>query len=134
MKLMEIQAASLGLSPAEQDALRIWLDEAPLDLDQDSPEREAKLLKAVQGPHTPYSEAEMRAACERIAVEKPPPHLLTRWRCTEWNEGRLGVEFYDHDADPREFTNLAADPRHTALLKQLRIRLAQQLPAKSGSL
>lgn len=53
-----------------------------------------------------------------------------RWRCTEWNEGRDGVELYDHDADPGEFSNLANDPRHAAVLKELRIRLAERLPAQ----
>src|SRR5205085_7858 len=32
-----------------------------------------------------------------------------RWRYTEWDEGRAGVELYDHDADPQEMRNLAAD-------------------------
>jgi hypothetical protein len=41
-----------------------------LDLDVDSPELEAELLKAVNGPHSPYSSEEMRAACERIVREK----------------------------------------------------------------
>jgi hypothetical protein len=41
-----------------------------LDLDEDSPELEAELLKAVNGPHSPYSLEEMRAACERIIREK----------------------------------------------------------------
>jgi hypothetical protein len=40
-----------------------------LDLEEDSPELEAKLLKAVNGPHAPYSSQEMRAACERILEE-----------------------------------------------------------------
>jgi iduronate 2-sulfatase len=30
-----------------------------------------------------------------------------RWRYTEWDEGRLGSELYDHESDPHEFTNLA---------------------------
>ncbi len=33
-----------------------------------------------------------------------------RWRYTEWDEGRNGVELYDHAADPNEFHNLARDP------------------------
>ena len=37
-----------------------------LDLEEDSPELEAELLKAVKGPHSPYSLEEMRTACERI--------------------------------------------------------------------
>jgi uncharacterized sulfatase len=51
-----------------------------------------------------------------------------RWRCTEWNEGRDGVELYDHDNDPREFTNLAGDSRHAGVLKELRALLAARVP------
>ncbi|MBI5802853.1 MAG: sulfatase [Verrucomicrobia bacterium] len=51
-----------------------------------------------------------------------------RWRCTEWDEGRNGIELYDHDADPHEFTNLAGDPKHAAVLKELRAVLAAKLP------
>ena len=50
-----------------------------------------------------------------------------RFRCTEWDEGKNGIELYDHDTDPHEFTNLADDPRHAATLKQLRARLAEKL-------
>lgn len=51
-----------------------------------------------------------------------------RWRCTEWNEGRDGIELYDHDTDPHEYTNLAQDPKHATTLKQLRELLAKKLP------
>jgi len=47
-----------------------------------------------------------------------------RWRCTEWDEGRNGIELYDHASDPGEFTNLANDPRHAAVLAELRGSLA----------
>jgi uncharacterized sulfatase len=33
-----------------------------------------------------------------------------RWRYTEWDDGRQGAELYDHDHDPAEMKNLAADP------------------------
>jgi hypothetical protein len=41
-----------------------------LDLEEDSPELEAELLKAVNGPHSPYSSEEMRSACEEIVRKK----------------------------------------------------------------
>ena len=41
-----------------------------LDLEEDSPELEAELLKAADGPFTPYSSEEMRAACENVIREK----------------------------------------------------------------
>ena len=44
--------------------------EAPMDPEEDSPELEAELLKAVNGPHSPYSSEDMRAACDRIIREK----------------------------------------------------------------
>ena len=48
----------------------VTLEPRVLDPEEDSPELEAELLKAVNGPHSPYSSEEMRAACERILREK----------------------------------------------------------------
>ena len=42
----------------------------PMDLDEDSPELEAELLKAVDGPFSPYSSEETRALGERIIRQK----------------------------------------------------------------
>jgi hypothetical protein len=42
----------------------------PLDLEEDSPELEAELLKAANGPFTPWSSEEMRAKCEEIIRKK----------------------------------------------------------------
>ncbi len=43
---------------------------AALDLEEDSPELEAELLKAIDGPYTPYSPEEMRGIVERIIREE----------------------------------------------------------------
>ncbi|MFM7291512.1 MAG: sulfatase/phosphatase domain-containing protein, partial [Planctomycetia bacterium] len=55
-----------------------------------------------------------------------------RWRYTEWDEGRKGYELYDHDTDPRELKNLAADPAHAddrrELAALLREAIASTLP------
>lgn len=49
---------------------RVTLAPHGLDLEEDSPELEAELLKAANGPFTPYSSEEMRAACEKVIREK----------------------------------------------------------------
>ena len=52
-----------------------------LDLEKDSSELEAELLKAANGPLTPYSSEEMRAACERILLEHRSKNRPTPSRC-----------------------------------------------------
>ena len=42
-----------------------------------------------------------------------------RWRYTEWDMGKQGVELYDYDNDPDEFTNLAADAKYDKEIKRL---------------
>ncbi len=46
-----------------------------------------------------------------------------RYRYTEWDGGKQGVELYDHEKDPQEFTNLARDPQHAETVKQLSAKL-----------
>lgn len=43
-----------------------------------------------------------------------------RWRYTEWDQGKAGVELYDHQADPAEERNLAQAPEHAATVAELR--------------
>ena len=40
-----------------------------VELEEDSPELEAELLKAIDGPYTPYSAEEFREIGERIIRE-----------------------------------------------------------------
>jgi len=49
-----------------------------------------------------------------------------RYRFTEWNNGDQGTELYDHDADPRELKNVAADAGQRQTVEQLRKTLRQR--------
>jgi uncharacterized sulfatase len=46
-----------------------------------------------------------------------------RWRYTEWDDGKKGVELYDHDADPKEYKNLAEDPNSAEIVKEMKALL-----------
>lgn len=52
-----------------------------------------------------------------------------RWRYTEWDQGRQGVELYDHDHDPRELTNLAKSPEHAQTVAELSRQLREAIQA-----
>jgi iduronate 2-sulfatase len=66
----------------------------------------------------------------RDAAEKEAPTMgyslrTPRWRYTEWDEGHAGRELYDHDADPRELTNLAEAPAHAGDVAECSQRLRE---------
>jgi len=48
-----------------------------------------------------------------------------RWRYTEWDHGVRGAELYDHENDPREFTNLAPDEKYAAVVNEMQKLLAR---------
>ncbi len=53
---------------------------------------------------------------------------VERYRYTEWDEGRKGVELYDYQTDPNEFNNLATDPKYKSLVNELAQVLHSGLP------
>jgi uncharacterized sulfatase len=46
-----------------------------------------------------------------------------RWRYTEWDGTKAGVELYDHRSDPGEYHNLARDPQYASTVAQLKALL-----------
>jgi len=44
----------------------------------------------------------------------------SRWRYTEWDDGKKGAELYDHDRDPGEYDNLARNPAHAGAIGELK--------------
>jgi uncharacterized sulfatase len=53
-----------------------------------------------------------------------------RWRFTDWNEGKDGMELYDHANDPFEFNNLAADPSFSDTVTELKLLLDKNVSGK----
>ena len=49
-----------------------------------------------------------------------------RWRYTEWDGGRRGVELYDEQNDPKEMRNVAADPKFASVCSELKMLLHKQ--------
>ncbi len=85
-------------------------------------------LRAVlEDPKTEVHRGAFTAARRGMNAEHWGRSVRTsRWRYTEWDEGRSGIELYDHDTDPGEFTNLANDPRFADELDHLRGMLARE--------
>ncbi len=54
-----------------------------------------------------------------------------RWRYTEWDEGREGIQLYDHDADPEELLNLADQEKWSQTRQQLADELRRRLGRKT---
>lgn len=50
-----------------------------------------------------------------------------RWRYCEWDDGKKGIELYDHMNDPREHRNLANDANHAKVVAELRELLREPL-------
>jgi uncharacterized sulfatase len=81
----------------------------------------------LDAPTRPWKAAAFTAVARRPAAPGGRPAFgrsvrTERYRYTEWDGG--GAELYDHDADPKEYRNLAADPAHADAVGRLRKALA----------
>ena len=52
-----------------------------------------------------------------------------RWRYTEWEHGKEGIELYDHQNDPKEWHNLADDSQYAPVRAELKALLDNNWPA-----
>ena len=91
----------------------------------------ASLRKLLDNPQAAHD----RPAFTQVWRGGFPGHSVRteRWRYTEWDNGKKGRELYDHDADPKEYTNLAKDQTHSEVQKQLRALVLKNWPKESFS-
>ncbi len=69
-------------------------------------------------------------AYTQVQRGKVPGHTIRteQWRYTEWDFGKMGTELYDELKDPQELHNLAADKKHTKVVKKMEELLHQIHP------
>ncbi len=93
---------------------------APSDLDGKS------LRPQLNKPKTPGKDAVLTQVTRGKKGGQVMGYSLRtdRWRYTEWDGGKEGIELYDKKKDPHEFVNLARDPRYEKTMEQLRQKLA----------
>ena len=79
------------------------------------------LLDDPQAPFKPGAVTQVRRR-----ARGPNAHQFTgytirteRFRYTEWDGGKQGVQLYDHEYDPHEYTNLAKNPKYADKVKEL---------------
>jgi uncharacterized sulfatase len=76
-----------------------------------------------------------RPAYTQVQRGNRPGHSVRtgQWRYIEWDNGRAGVQLYDHNNDPRELKNLAGDPQHADVQKEMQALVRKNWPQDSYS-
>ena len=73
-----------------------------------------------------------RPAYTQVQRGKHPGYSVRteRWRYTEWDDGKEGVQLYDHDADPHEYKNVADDPKYAKVLDEMKGLVKKNWPVR----
>ena len=87
------------------------------------------LAPLLADPQAAWSHPALTVANSRSGLGKSI--RTERWRYSEWDDGRAGAVLFDHDQDPHEMKNLAADPRYAETVTELKSQLTRNLPARS---
>ncbi|MEO0415818.1 MAG: sulfatase, partial [Verrucomicrobiota bacterium] len=81
------------------------------------------LVPLLADPETEQWEKDLAFTISRNGGESIRTH---DWRYTHWGYGSQGQELFDLKNDPGEFKNLANDPAHADIKKQLKKRLVEK--------
>ncbi len=73
-----------------------------------------------------------RPAFTQVERQGFPGHSVrtARWRYTEWDGGKRGVELYDHEKDPLEMNNLAQHPHYVTIVADHKALVKKNWPER----
>ena len=95
------------------------------------------LFPLIKNPNEKWDKPAYTQVQRIINRDKPDQKIIMgrsvrteRWRYNEWDEAKMGVELYDHQNDPGEFINLAADAKYASTVKEMADLLRRSYAAK----
>jgi uncharacterized sulfatase len=92
----------------------------------------ASLRELIENPQAKWE----HPAYTQVQRGSDPGHSVRteRWRYIEWAFGKQGTELYDHDRDPQELHNLAADAKYADVVAQMKalLKKVHPVPVEGG--
>ena len=125
--------AAPGVKPGVSSRLVEFIDIYPTLADLAGLSLASKLPGASLRPLLAKPDAEWnRYAYTQVQRGDFPGHSVRtpRWRYTEWDDGKQGVELYDEDKDPGEMHNLADDTKYAATIAELKALVKSNWPVR----
>jgi len=122
-----VAGQSAGEKGVESDAMFEFIDIYPtlaelFDLKNTPEYLEGKsFANVIQNPSESFR-TEVRAITRRGEMTGSTVKN-SKWRYSEWDEGREGRELYDQLRDPIEYNNLAEDPEYAEVVKEMKVLL-----------